>query len=82
MSCDAGLVEQCAVMAVSCDVGLEFSSVQFSHSVVSDSLRPHESQPTRPPCPSQTPGVGDGQEGLACCSPQGHKESDITAQLN
>ena len=33
------------------------SSVQFSHSVVSDSLRPHEPPHTRPPCPSQTPGV-------------------------
>ena len=33
------------------------SSVQFSHSIVSDSLRPHESQHTRPPCPSPTPGV-------------------------
>ena len=33
------------------------SLVQFSHSVVSDSLRPHESQHTRPPCPSPTPGV-------------------------
>ena len=33
------------------------SSVQFSRSVVSDSLRPHESQHTRPPCPSRTPGV-------------------------
>ena len=32
-------------------------SVQFSHSVVSDSLWPHESQHTRPPCPSPTPGV-------------------------
>ena len=32
-------------------------SVQFSRSVVSDSLRPHESQPARPPCPSPTPGV-------------------------
>ena len=32
-------------------------SVQFSHSVMSDSLRPHESQHTRPPCPSPTPGV-------------------------
>ena len=32
-------------------------SVQFSCSVVSHSLRPHESQHTRPPCPSQTPGV-------------------------
>ena len=29
-----------------------FSSVQFSRSVVSDSLRPHESQHARPPCPS------------------------------
>ena len=34
-----------------------FSSVHFSHSVVSDSLRPHESQHARPPCPSPTPGV-------------------------
>ena len=29
----------------------------FSHSVVSDSLRPHESQHARPPCPSPSPGV-------------------------
>ena len=36
---------------------LLFSSVQFSRSVVSNSLRPHESQYTRPPCPSPTPGV-------------------------
>ena len=35
----------------------QFSSVQFSRSVVSDSLRPHESQHARPPCPSPTPGV-------------------------
>ena len=34
-----------------------FSSVQFSRSVVSDSLRPHESQHARPPCPLPTPGV-------------------------
>ena len=32
------------------------SSVQFSRSVVSDSLQPHELQHTRPPCPSPTPG--------------------------
>ena len=32
-------------------------SVQFSHSVMSDSVRPHESQHARPPCPSPTPGV-------------------------
>ena len=34
-----------------------FSSVQFSRSVVSNSLRPHELQHTRPPCPSPIPGV-------------------------
>ena len=34
-----------------------FSSVQFSRSVVSDSLWPHELQHARPPCPSPTPGV-------------------------
>ena len=33
------------------------SSVQFSHSVMSNSLWPHESQHARPPCPSQTLGV-------------------------
>ena len=37
--------------------GFCISSIQFSHSVVSDSLRPHEPQHTRPPCPSPTPGV-------------------------
>ena len=30
----------------------------------------------------QAPGVGDGQGGLACCGSQGHKESDMTEQLN
>ena len=34
-----------------------FSSVQLSRSVMSDSLRPHESQHAKPPCPSPTPGV-------------------------
>ena len=34
-----------------------FSSVQFSRSVVSDSLQPHELQHARPPCPSPIPGV-------------------------
>ena len=36
---------------------VQFSSVQFSHPVMSDSLRPHELQHARPPCPSPTPGV-------------------------
>ena len=34
-----------------------------------------------PEC-EQTLGVGDGQEGLECCSPWGHKESDMTERLN
>ena len=33
------------------------TSVQFSRSVMSDSLRPHERQHARPPCPSPTPRV-------------------------
>ena len=43
-------------IALSVSVALTVS-VQFSCSVVSDSLRPHESQHTRPPCPSPTPRV-------------------------
>ena len=35
----------------------QFSSVQFSRSVMSDSLQPHEMQHARPPCPLPTPGV-------------------------
>ena len=30
----------------------------------------------------QTLGVGDGQGSLACCSPRGHKESDMIERLN
>ena len=43
---------------------------QFSSSVVSDSLRPHESQNARPPCPSLTPGVhGDSRPSSQWCHP-------------
>ena len=46
------------------------SSVQLSRSVVSDSLRPHESQHTRPPCPSPTPGVhSDSRPSSPWCHP-------------
>ena len=46
------------------------SSVQFSRSVVSDSLRPHESQHTRPPCPSPFPGVhSDSRPSSQWCHP-------------
>ena len=49
---------------------LVFSSVQFSHSVVSDSLWPHELQHARPPCPSATPRVYPNPCPLSCwCHP-------------
>ena len=38
-------------------VYVQFSSAQFSRSVMSDSLRPHGLQHARPPCPSPTPRV-------------------------
>ena len=45
-------------------------SDQISHSVVSDSLRPHESQHSRPPCPSPTPGVHpDSRPSSQWCHP-------------
>ena len=48
----------------------QFSSVQFSRSVVSDSLRPHELQHARPPCPSPTPGVhSDSNPSSQWCHP-------------
>ena len=46
------------------------SSVQFSHSVVSDSLGPKESQHARPPCPSPSPGVhSDSRPSNQWCHP-------------
>ena len=46
------------------------SSVQFSHSVVSDSLRLHGLQHARPPCPSPTPGIYSNSCPLSpCCHP-------------
>ena len=40
-----------------CIILYNIDSVQFSCSVMSDSLQPHESQHTKPPCPSPTPGI-------------------------
>ena len=49
---------------------LIFSSVQFSCSVMSDSLWPYESQHARPPCPSPTLGVhSDSHPSSLCCHP-------------
>ena len=46
------------------------SSVQFSRSVVSDTLQPHESQHARPPCPSPTPRVhSDSRPSSQWCHP-------------
>ena len=49
-----------------------FSSVQFSRSVVSESLWPHESQHARPPCPSPTPGVHSKLMSIESVMPSGH----------
>ena len=49
---------------------IKFFSVQFSRSLISDSLRPHESQHGRPPCPSPTPGVhSDSRPSSQWCHP-------------
>ena len=49
-----------------------WSSVQLSCSVVSDSLRPHESQHTRLPCPSPTPGVYSKLMSIKSVMPSSH----------
>ena len=50
---------------------VQFSSVQFSRSVMSDSPQPHGLQHARPPCPSPTPGFHSGSRPLShlilCC---------------
>ena len=48
----------------------QFSSVQFSPSIISDSLQLHESQHARPPCPSPTPRVhSDSHPSSQWCHP-------------
>ena len=48
------------------------SSVQFSHSVVSDSLQPHEVQHARPPCPSPTLEVHSNSCSIESVMPSSH----------
>ena len=50
-------ISLCIKGRISSPLNSSFISVQFSCSVVFDSLRPHESQHARPPCPSPAPGV-------------------------
>ena len=58
------------MLGETCWITLQFSSVQFSCLVVSDSLRPHESQHARPLCPSPTPGVhSDSHPSSQRCHP-------------
>ena len=51
---------------------LRFSPVQFSRSVVSDSLPPHESQHARPPCLSPDPGVHSDSTSIESVMPSSH----------
>ena len=52
------------------DLTVQFTSVQFSRSVVSDSLQPHESQHARPPWPSPFPRVhSDSRPSSQLCHP-------------
>ena len=51
---------------------MTFSSVQFSRSVMSDSLQLHGSQHARPPCPSPTPGVHSDSTSIESVMPSSH----------
>ena len=53
----AGAVSRDSLFLWTCFSKFTWQLVQFSHSVVSDSLWPHEPQHARPPCPSPTPGA-------------------------
>ena len=48
------------------------ASVQFSHTVVSNSLRPHKSQHARPPCPSPTSRVHSDSQSIESVMPSSH----------
>ena len=55
---------------ISASIENTISSVQFSHSVMSDSLQPHELQHARPTCSSPTPGVhSDSRPSSQWCHP-------------
>ena len=60
------------LIIMSIQINIQFSSVQFSCSVVSDSLWPHGLQYARPPCPSPTPGVYSNSCPLSPVMPSKH----------
>ena len=93
-SCHSSTFFQCLTLFATLQKEfLFFSTVQFSRSVMSDSLRPHGLQHARPPCPSPTPGVysnscpllpgkSHGRRSLVGWSPWGRKELDTTEWLH
>ena len=51
-------MKRCSVLLVTTEMQIKIThSFQFSRSIVSDTLQPHERQHARPPCPSPTPRV-------------------------
>ena len=64
---DNCFTEFCCLLS---NLNMNQPSIQFSHSVVSDSLKPHELQHARPPCPSPSPGVhSDSHPSSQWCHP-------------
>ena len=57
-------------------------SLQFSHSVMSDSLQPHELQYARPSCPSPTPRVGHVRFKLFGCYVSGNCQGGSRIKMN
>ena len=53
-------------------IAFQFSLVQFSHSVLSASLRSHGLQHSRPPCPSPTPGASSNSMSIELVIPSNH----------
>ena len=65
-----GRIDTCICMYVYIYIYIYLRSDQISCSVMSDSLRPHESQHARSPCPSPTPGVhSDSRLSSQWCHP-------------
>ena len=66
------LIQGTEVRIMNLEIRKGESLVQFSRSVMSNSLRPHESQHTRPPCPSPTPRVHSDSTSIESVMPFGH----------
>ena len=84
--CDTGKCLNLSVTVSLSKMGIITSqltgSVQFSRSVVSDSLQPHELQGANLTAPGFLPGESHKQRSLVGYSPWSHKESDMTERLS